>query len=73
MLVDFGFGLFLQQFAIHPFSTNWQSAGVSECTCSKYRFLQTPEICAVFLFTKLLDMLDYRDSLAADKKTQKKC
>ena len=56
MFVDFGFGLFLLQFAIHPFSTNWQSAGVSECTCSKYRFLQTPEICVVCLFATAWNM-----------------
>ena len=49
-------GCFLLQFAIHPFSTNWQSAGVSECTCSKYRFLQTPEICVVCLFATAWNM-----------------
>ena len=58
MILDLG--CFLLQFAIHPFSTNWQSAGVSECSCSKYRFLQQPGIYAVCLFTKLLDMLDCR-------------
>ena len=70
--------VFLLQFAIHPFSTNWQSAGVSECSCSKYRFLQQPGICAVCLFricavcrfTKSLDIFYYRQPGCRQESTQ---
>ena len=68
MILDLG--CFLLQFAIHPFSTNWQSAGVSECTCSNDRFLRQSGICAVCLFTKLLDILDYRQPSCRQENTE---
>ena len=72
MLVDFGIWVVFYCSLLFILSAliGSQQVWVSECTCSKYRFLQQPGICAVWLFTKLLDMLDYRQPSCRQENTE---